>query len=52
MFLLNSYSRAEKQARAASQRIQTELQERPAATAKSKRDTDAGQGTLDFTKTT
>jgi hypothetical protein len=49
---VDSYSRAEKQARAASQRIQKQAQERPAATGKSKMDADADQGTLDFTKTT
>jgi hypothetical protein len=48
----DSYSRAEKQARVASQRVQKQVQEPPAATAKSKGSADAGQGTLDFTKTT
>ena len=46
-----TYSRAEKQARAASQRVQKEMQKHQVPTAKSIVDVATVQGTFDFTKT-
>jgi len=47
-----AYTRAEKQARAASQRIQNQIQEEQATKGKSGAGADASQGILDFKKTT
>ena len=46
-----TYSRAEKQARAASQRVQKEMRKHQVPTAKSIVDVATVQGTFDFTKT-
>jgi len=47
-----SYMRSEKQARAASQRLQMQLQEEQATEARPKAEGKSGQGTLDFKKAT
>jgi hypothetical protein len=48
----DAYARAEKQARAASQRVQKQVQEEQVTKATSRAKGDAGQGKLDFKKTT
>ena len=48
----DAYTRAEKQARAASQRVQKQVQEEQVTKATSRAKGDAGQGKLDFKKTT